>query len=63
MREPFYHKFALAAGAVAFLILLTPLQELDKSRPDNPRGMAIVGAIALILLLLMRRRLKQSAQD
>ena len=58
-----YHKFALSAGAVAFLILLTPLQELDKSRPDNPRGMAIVGAVALILLLLMRRRLKQGAQD
>jgi len=54
-----YHKFALTAGPIAFLILLTPLQELDKSRPDNPQGMLIVGIIALILLVLLKKRMKQ----
>lgn len=53
-----YHKYALAAGAVAFLIILSPLQELDASRPDNPRGMIIVGIVALILLVLLNRKLR-----
>ena len=52
-----YHKFALAAGAVAFLIALTPFQELDKNRPDNPQGMLIVGISALIMLILLRQKL------
>jgi len=54
-----YQKFTLTAGALAFLILLTPLQELDTSRPDNPRGMLLVGIAALILLVLLKRRIKQ----
>jgi len=53
-----YHKFALTAGAVTFLIFLTPLQELDRSRPDDPRGMLLVGIIALILLLFLRKKMK-----
>ena len=57
-----FHKFTLTAGAVTFLIVLTPLQELDKSRPDNPRGMLIVGIIALIMLLLLKRKLKHEQQ-
>jgi len=57
-----YHKFSLAAGAVAFLIALTPIQEFDQKRLDNPRGMLIVGVTALILLLLLKRKLKFSAQ-
>ena len=52
-----YNKFALTAGAVSFLIALTPIQELDKSRPDNPQGMLVVGIAALVLLILLRRRL------
>ena len=53
-----YHKFTLVAGAVSFLIVLTPLQELDKSRTDNPQGMLIVGISALIMLILLRRKLR-----
>ena len=53
-----YQKFALTAGAVGFLIALTPLQELDTTRPDNPRGMLIVGIIVLILLVLLARKMK-----
>jgi len=57
-----YNKFALAAGAVAFLIALTPLQEFNASRPDDPRGMVIVGIVALILLVLLKRQLKPPLQ-
>jgi len=54
--ETLYHKFTLVAGAVGFLIALTPLQEIDKSRPDNTQGMLIVGIIALIMLILLRQK-------
>ena len=54
-----YHKFSLSAGALTFLIVLTPLQELDKSRPDNPQGMLIVGIIALVLLILLGRKIRK----
>ena len=54
-----YQKYALTAGAIAFLITLTPIQELDKNRPDNPQGMLIVGITAAILLLLLKRKIKQ----
>jgi uncharacterized membrane protein len=53
-----YHKFSLIAGALAFLIMLTPLQELDKSRPDNTQGMLIVGIIALLLLFYLNKKLR-----
>ena len=58
-----YRKFSLIAGAVAFLIALTPLQELDRGRPDNPQGMLIVGIAALILLLLLRRKLVKELES
>jgi len=54
-----YHKFSLAAGALSFLIALTPIQEFDTSRMDNPRGMLIVGITAIIMLLLLARKLKK----
>lgn len=53
-----YHKFALAAGAISFLVALTPIQEFDTSRPDNAQGMLAVGVIALAMLLLLRRKLR-----
>ncbi len=56
--DTLYHKFALVAGAVVFLICLTPFQELDKNRPDNAQGMLIVGIVALIMLILFRQNLK-----
>ena len=58
-KDTLYQKFALVAGAIFFLIVLTPLQELDTNRTDNPQGMLIVGIIALILLGLLRKKLKQ----
>jgi hypothetical protein len=56
--------YALAAGPVSSLILLTPIHELSAaSRPDNPRGMLIVGIIALILLLVGWRRVSRVQQS
>jgi len=60
--DTLYHKFALVAGSVVFLVSLTPFQELDKSRLDNTQGMLIVGIITLIMLFLLRQKLKPRAQ-
>ena len=57
-RNTSYHKFALVAGAVVFLISLTPFQEFDKNRPDNAQGMLIVGILTLGILILFRQNLK-----
>jgi hypothetical protein len=55
-----YHKFALAAGALGFFIALAPLQELDSSRLDSTQGMLIVGIMAAVMLVLLRKKLKAS---
>lgn len=52
------HKFALVSGALTFFIIFAPLQELDKSRPDNTLGMSLVGLAFLLGLLWLRRRVK-----
>jgi len=59
-KNTLYQKFTLSAGALAFLIVLTPFQEFDSSRPDNSQGMLIVGLVALVLLVLLRKRLKKT---
>jgi hypothetical protein len=61
-------RLALLSGALTFLIVLAPLQELDKSRLDHPAGMALVGlAFALFLiaanLWFSRRRLGHDPLD
>lgn len=50
---------AIVAGALSFLILLTPLQELDATRQDNPAGMSLVGLAAIMGLLLLRSKVKK----
>jgi len=50
-------EFALAAGALGFLILLAPLQEFDKTRTDNAVGMSLVGLSFLVFLVLLGRRI------
>jgi hypothetical protein len=57
------HQFALAAGGLAFFILLTPLQELDTTRVDDPSGMMIVGLLFVIFLALIRYRAKWRERD
>lgn len=52
------HRFALAAGALVPLVIFSYIQEVDKSRVDDTRGMALVGTIFLIGLLAMYKRLR-----
>ena len=58
-----HHRLAICVGSLLVLILLTPIQELDRSRTDNPRGMIAVGLVAVVFLLLLywkiRRREKK----
>jgi len=56
------HSFALISGGLTFFILLAPLQELDKTRTDNPQGMGLVGLAFLVGLLLLRRRIQRQAR-
>lgn len=56
------HRFALISGGLAFFILLAPLQELDKTRTDNPVGMGLVGLAFLVGLLLLGRRIQRRAR-
>jgi hypothetical protein len=56
------HKLAICTGSLGILILLTPIQELDRTRTDNTRGMIIVGLTTVILLLLLRRKISRRAR-
>jgi len=51
-------KLALSSGALGFFILLAPLQEFDRNRTDNTKGMTFVGLAILIFLVWMARRLE-----
>jgi len=51
-------QFALTSGGLAFFILLTLLQELDKTRTDNPPG-CLVGSAFLVGLFLLRKIKRQ----
>jgi hypothetical protein len=53
------HRFSLAAGSLAPLILSSFIQEFDRSRVDDTSGMALVGTIFLIGLFVMQRNLKK----
>jgi hypothetical protein len=47
------HLMGLVSGPVLLFILVSPIQELDASRPDDTSGMMIVGAAFLLLLALL----------
>jgi hypothetical protein len=52
-------RYALACGALSFLIILAPLQEMDTSRQDNPAGMTLIGLLVLIFLIWLFFKVKQ----
>ena len=56
------HQLSLLSGALVFFIFLAPLQELDKNRTDNTKGMAFVALAGAVFLLWMARRLKRLNQ-
>ena len=45
------NQWALASGALAFFVLFSQFMEIDRTRPDDPRGMRIVGLVMAALLL------------
>jgi hypothetical protein len=53
----------LASGGLVFFVLLTPLQQLSKNRADNTSGMAIVGLLFLVGLVLLEWRVRHTADD
>lgn len=57
------YRFALVSGALSFLILLTPLQELDKTRPDNSAGMTFVGLAFLLFLFWLGWRIHRRPSE
>ncbi len=50
------HRLALATGPLTIFILLTPIEELFRSRAGSTAGMMLVGLGALILLVWLYRR-------
>lgn len=49
----------LVSGPVLLFILLSPLQELDASRPDDTSGMIIVGVAFTLLLALLWLKIRR----
>jgi hypothetical protein len=56
------HRFALAAGALAPFVAFAFFQELDRSRPDDTTGMALVGLVSLIGLICLWRSIKKRVE-
>jgi hypothetical protein len=54
------HRIALAGGALSFLIVLTPLQQLDPARPDDTTGMTLVGVASIAFLIWPWRRVRRN---
>jgi len=52
------HQFAIAAGSLVPFAFFSYIQEFDKSRVDDTTGMALVGTIFLLGLLVMFRSLR-----
>jgi len=56
------HQCALASGALGFLVLIAPIQELDPKRTDNTTGMMVVALATVILLVWLNRCVKHRSQ-
>jgi hypothetical protein len=56
------HRFAIAAGALAPFVAFAFFQELDKSRPEDTTGMALVGLVSLIGLICLWRSIKKRVE-
>ncbi len=52
------HRYLLASGALSFLVILAPIQEMDMNRIDNPAGMTLVGLAFLLFLIFIGMRVR-----
>jgi hypothetical protein len=57
------YQLAVASGALAFLILLAPLLELDPARAVEMRGMALVGLAMAVFLAWLGWRTRRFERD
>lgn len=55
--------FWLVAGVLGFFIFLSPFQEIDKNRIDNPAGMTVVGLAFLVFLALVYLKVRRIAEN
>ena len=53
---------SFGAGALALLVFLAPLQELDETRLDDVTGMGLVGVLFLVLLVLLGYQIHERLQ-
>jgi len=58
--ESSLNRLAIVSGALLFLIIIAPLQELDVTRKDNPFGMTLVAVATAAGLLLLRETQESS---
>jgi hypothetical protein len=56
-------QLALASGAVAFFVLLAPLQQLDPARASETRGMALIGLSMALVLIWLGWRTRKLERD
>ena len=56
-------QLALASGALSFLIILAPLQQMDPARAVEMRGMALVGLAMVIFLVWLGRNTHRLERD
>ena len=52
------HLMGVASGPAVFFSLVAFLQEMDKTRTDNPTGMSIIGFLTLLMIFLLWRKVK-----
>ncbi len=53
------HRFAISSGPLFLFIILSILQEFDKSRTDNTAGMSLIGVVAVIGLTFLWLKLNR----
>ena len=57
------HIFGVVAGSLAIFVPVSLLQEFDETRLDNTTGMAVVGLLFALGLLLLYRRLQRQNDE
>jgi hypothetical protein len=56
------HRLGLVGGVISMFILLSAVQQMDPKRKDSTTGMAVVGAVFLVGLLVLWARVRRAAE-